>query len=108
MFCVRPHRTVAAIGAVLLTTFALAACAGGDGSSDSAASGPQAGLTEESGGRAADSSGDDSGSSAGSPGKGASGSNADPVTAANLAANQESLARRASIALKVTNIGQAV
>ena len=109
MIRVRSHRTAAAIGAALLATLALASCAGGNGdsSSGSAASGPQAGFSDESGGRAADSSGDTP-SSAGSPGKGASGSTADPVTTANLAASQDSLARRASIALKVKNIGQAV
>jgi hypothetical protein len=107
MFRVRPHRTAAAVGAALLTTLALTACAGGS-SGDSAASSPQAGFSDGSGGRAADSSGGDTPSSEGSGAKGASGSTADPVTAANLAAGQESLARRASIALKVKNIGQAV
>jgi len=110
MIRVRSHRTAAAIGAALLATLALAACAGGDdsagSSADSAASSPQAGFSDESGGRAADSG--NTPSSAGSPGKGASGSSADPVTTANLAASQDSLARRASIALKVKNIGQAV
>ncbi|KRF25143.1 DUF4349 domain-containing protein [Phycicoccus sp. Soil803] len=109
MIRVRSHRTAAAIGAALLATFALAACAGDDSagsSADSAASSPQAGFSDESGGRAADSG--NTPSSAGSPGKGASGSSADPVTTANLAASQDSLARRASIALKVKNIGQAV
>ncbi|KRF29705.1 DUF4349 domain-containing protein [Phycicoccus sp. Soil802] len=110
MIRVRSHRTAAAIGAALLATLALAACAGGDNSAgssaDSAASSPQAGFSDESGGRAADSG--NTPSSAGSPGKGASGSSADPVTTANLAASQDSLARRASIALKVKNIGQAV
>ena len=106
MFRARPHRTAAAVAAALLAALALAACAGGasNNSSDSAASGPQAGFSDESGGRAADSSGN---TPSGSP-KGASGSTADPVTAANLAASQESLARRASIALQVKNIGQAV
>jgi hypothetical protein len=111
MFRVRSNRTAAAISAALLATLALAACGGGgNSSSDSAASSPQAGLSDGSGGRAA--SGGDAPSSEGNaagPSKSdASGTTADPVTAANLAASQESLARRASIALQVKNIGQAV
>lgn len=108
MIRVRPHRTAAAIGAALLVTLALAACGGGGDDSSSSAgvasSGDSAGRGADSSGGAAPSEG-----SPDSPSKdGASGSTADPVTAANLAANQESLARRASIALQVKNIGQAV
>ena len=109
MIRVRSHRTAAAVCAALLATFALAACAAGDGSgssADSAASSPQAGFSDESGGR--DDSSGETPSSGGSPAKGANGSTADPVTSANLAASQDSLARRASIALQVKNIGQAV
>lgn len=108
MFRVRPHRTAATIGVTLLATLALAACAGGESSGDSAASAPQAGLSGESGGRAPDAAGGESPSSEGSTGKDTSGAGTDPVTTANLAAGQESLARRASVALQVKNIGQAV
>jgi hypothetical protein len=105
MFRVRPHRTAAAIGAALLATLALAACSAGSG--DSSSSGAQGGSSDgraaDSGGRAPSSEGGGAG-----PSKDASGTTSDPVTAANLAASQESLARRASIALKVKNIGQAV
>jgi hypothetical protein len=107
MFRLRPHRTAAAIGAALLATLALAACAGSSG--DSSSSGAQAASSGASDGRAADSSGGQAPSPEGAPAKGAGGTTTvDPVTAANLAAGQESLARRASIALKVKNIGQAV
>jgi len=112
MFRVRLHRATTAITAAVLLSLTVAACAGGgsSGSSDSAAGGPQAGLTDESGGRAADSP-DGATASPGAPegpAKGSSGSAAGSVTAANLAASQESLARRASIALQVKNIGQTV
>jgi hypothetical protein len=106
MFRIRPHRTAAAIGAALLATLALTACSAG--SDDSSSPGVQVGSSGGSDGRAADSSGGQAPSSEGSPDKAASGTTSDPVTAANLAASQESLARRASIALKVKNIGQAV
>lgn len=120
MFRVRPHRSTrstAVIGAALLATFALTACGGG-GSSDSSA-GSAGSLVKdgsnESSGRAADATGGDTPASGGNsavaggdPAKAPSGTAANPVTAANLAANQESLARRATVALQVKNIGQAV
>jgi hypothetical protein len=109
MFRDRPHRTATALGAALLVTLALGACAaGGNSSSDAASPSPQAGFSNGSGGPAAGSAGGDASSSSGSAGKGASGSGAESVTTANLAASQDSLARRASIALQVKNIGQAV
>ena len=73
------------------------------------AAGAPVGGNLDAGRQAADSSGGGKPASPGSPAaKGANGSTADPVTAANLAASQDSLARRASIALQVKNIGQAV
>jgi hypothetical protein len=114
MFRVRQHRITATIGAAVLAALALTACGGGgsdDSSSGSAASVADGG-SKESSGRGADASGGDNpasgGNSAGDPAKPASGTGSNPVTAANLAANQESLARRATIALQVKNIGQAV
>lgn len=110
MFRIRPHRTTAALGAVLLATVALAACGGGGG--DSSSSPAAVASSSGSAGRGADSSGGVAPSPEGSPDSpakaGASGSTADPVTTANLTASQDSLARRASIALQVKNIGQAV
>ncbi|SDO87959.1 protein of unknown function [Pedococcus dokdonensis] len=111
----RPHRTAAAIGAALLATLALAACAGGSGDS-SGSSAASVGSAGESADRPADSGGSGGGSGERAPSsqggdsgaKGSTGGPADPVTVANLAASKESLARRASIALQVKNIGQAV
>ena len=116
MFRVRQPRSTAAIGAALLAALALAACGGG-GSSDSSAGSAASvadGGSKESSGRAADAAGGDTpasggnGAVAGDSAKPSSGTAANPVTAANLAANQESLARRATVALQVKNIGQAV
>ena len=116
MFRVRQHRITATIGAALLAALALTACGGG-GSDDSSAAGSASfadGGSNESSGRAPDASGGDTpasggnGAVAGDSAKPASGTAANPVTAANLAANQQSLARRATIALQVKNIGQAV
>ena len=110
MFSVRPHRSIAVVGAALLATLALAACGGGgsdSSSADSAASVANGGSNESSGRAAAPSAGD-SPASGGDSAKPGSGTNATGVTAANLAANQESLARRATVALQVKNIGQAV
>jgi hypothetical protein len=116
MFRVRQHRSTAAIGAALLAALALTACGGG-GSDNSSAAGSASfadGGSNESSGRAADASGGDTpasggnGAVAGDSAKPSSGTAANPVTAANLAANQESLARRATVALQVKNIGQAV
>ena len=110
MFRIRPHRiAAAAIGAGLLATLTLAACGGGGGSdaSDAAGSGRSSARRASPRGSAPARVGT-APSSDGTPGKGAGPGTADPVTAANLAASQESLARRASIALQVKNIGQAV
>jgi uncharacterized protein DUF4349 len=108
MFRVRPHRTAAAIGAALLVTLALAACAGGGDDSDSSGSSARLGSSGESAGEPAAPSGGQAPSADGDSGKGSGGTTADPVTPANLAATKDSLARRASIALQVKNIGQAV
>jgi hypothetical protein len=107
MFRDRTHRTAAALGAALLATLALAACAGGGSSSSSAAS-VAGGSSNESAGKAAVPSAADSAASGADSGKPVSGTGSTGVTAANLAADQESLARRATMALQVKNIGQAV
>ena len=109
MFRVRQPRSTAVIGAALLAAFALAACGGGgssDSSAASAASVADGGSNESSRGDTPASGGN--GAVAGDSAKPSSGSAANPVTTANLAANQESLARRATVALQVKNIGQAV
>ena len=110
MFRVRPHRTTAAIGAALLATLALTACSAdnaGDSSAGSAAS--VAGGSADSGAKGLNESADRAGAPLAGGKAGTSASKAaDPVTAANLAASQEQLARRATIALQVRNIGQAV
>ena len=112
MFRVRPHRSTAAIGAALLATLALSACAGGSSSDSSAGSAASVadGGSNESAGRVANGSGGNNPVVGGDSAKPASGAGtaANQVTAANLAANQESLARRATVALQVKNIGQAV
>jgi hypothetical protein len=109
MFRVRPHRTTATIGAALLAALTLAACSGGGSdSSGSALSAADGSAQSSAQGSTNESAGRDAGSPAagGSSDKPASGAN--PVTAANLAASQDQLARRATIALQVKNIGQAV
>lgn len=110
MFRIRPHRSIAVVGAALLATLALAACGGGgsDSSSGDSAASVANGGSNESSGRAAVPSAGDSPVSGGDSAKPASGTGATGVTAANLAANQASLARRATVALQVKNIGQAV
>lgn len=107
MFSVRPHRSIAVVGAALLATLALAACGGG-GSDTSSAASVAGGSSNESSGRAVAPSAGDSSASGGDSAKPGSGTAPKGVTAANLAANQDSLARRATIALQVKNIGQAV
>ena len=115
MFRVRPHRTTAAIGAALLATLALTACSAdnaGDSSAGSAAS--VAGGSADSGAKGLNESADRAGAplaggdAGAKAGKSDSGAATQAVTAANLAASQEQLARRATIALQVKNIGQAV
>ncbi len=110
MFRVRPNRTTAAIGAALLVTIALTACGGGGGSDNSGDSSAASSARGSADGGAKGS--DESAGRAGSPVAGSKAdkpaTGADPVTAANLAASQEQLARRATIALQVKNIGQAV
>ncbi|NYG08684.1 hypothetical protein BJ986_003171 [Phycicoccus badiiscoriae] len=112
MFPVSPHRSTAAIGAALLATLALAACGGGGSSTSSAHSAASVmNGANESVGRGASvpsavgaPAGGDSAKPAAGAGTGVTRAN----LAANLAATQDSLARRATIALQVTNIGQAV
>ena len=117
----RLHRpAVLATAALAAAVLALAGCAGGSGDSSGAARSDSAGvaggsapksLTEGSAG-----SPGPPGSRAGSPAQpssggkasGASGSAAQQVSPASLRAAQQQLARRASVALEVKNISQAV
>jgi hypothetical protein len=106
-------RTTAALASALLAAFALTACGGGGDSGSSSAEAPAARSGSQSGGGQADSSSGnqlrDNGDAAKEPASGsAQGSKGTGITPANLAASQEQLARTASIALKVKNIGQAV
>jgi hypothetical protein len=110
MFRVRPQRTTSVVGAALLAALALTACGGGGDSSDGSAGSSSArsanqggGSANESGGKAADAP-----VAGGDTGKPATGSGSSGVTPANLVAAKEQLARRATIALQVKNIGQAV
>ena len=103
MFRVRPHRT-AAISAVLLAALTLVACSAG------ADSGSSTGLSAADGSARSEPSAQGSGKEGGPAVGGGTADKPAPgaVTAANLAASQEQLARRATIALQVKNIGQAV
>jgi hypothetical protein len=113
MFRDRPHHTIAGLAAVLLAAATLAGCSGSSGSN--ASSGAARGAVAP-----APAEGAPSGGSAGSSGDSASSSNSGSdksstgkpagttVSQAALEAAQESLARRASVALQVKDIGQAV
>ena len=87
-------RTTSLLGAAAVTALALAACAGSGGSSSSASHAAN-GAAQLSGG----SSGEGAKAPAAADGT---------VSAAALQASQDQLARRASIAIKVKDIGQAV
>jgi hypothetical protein len=100
---VRRSATVLAVGAA--TTLVLAACAGGSGSSSSS-SAQYSGSPGSSGERAVgDSAG--SGSKVAAPASGGQGS-AGSLSAAALQASRDQLARRASIAVQVKDLRQAV
>lgn len=108
-------RTTTALAGALLAAFALAACGGGGGdSSSSSAEAPAADRSGggQSGSQSGGQSGNqlrDSGDAAKAPSSGsAQGSKGTGVTPANLSAAQDQLARTASVALQVKNIGQAV
>lgn len=111
MFRVSPHRSTAAIGAALLATLALAACAGGSSTSSAHSAASVMNGANESVGRGApvpSAVGAPAGGDSAKPASGG-GTGVTPANlAANLAATQDSLARRADIALQVKNIGQAV
>lgn len=95
MFRARPHHRLTTLApAALLAALALAACSSGGGSAGSASVGQQAQAR------------DDAGSSAARAGESAS--TAAPVSPASLEAGRDALARRASVALQVKDIGQAV
>jgi hypothetical protein len=104
-------RTATALAGALLAAFALTACGGGGGDSgSSSAEGPAAGSgAGQSGGSQPGNQLRDSGDAAKAPSSGSvQGSKGTGVTPANLSAAQEQLARTASVALQVKNIGQAV
>jgi len=122
MFRDRPHHVPHALAAALLATAAVAGCSSGSDSSASSGAaravapapaergaGPSDGGSR--GGSAGGSSGGSSGSAAGAAGKGGSAPSAGSgtgVSQASLEAAQQSLARRAAVALQVKDIGQAV
>ena len=114
------HRPTARATAALTAAVAalvLAGCAGGSSDSSSgAARSDSAGVAGGSAPKSLEGAAGSSGSRAGAPaqpssgakGSGASGSAAQQVSPASLRAAQQQLARRASVALEVKNIAQAV
>ena len=114
----RLHRpAVLATAALAAAVLALAGCAGGSGDSSGAARSDSAGvaggsapkpLTEGSAGSSGSRAGSPAQPSSGGKASGASGSAAQQVSPASLRAAQQQLARRASVALEVKNISQAV
>ena len=114
----RLHRpAVLATAALAAAVLALAGCAGGSGDSSGAARSDSAGvaggsapkpLTEGSAGSSGSRAGSPAQPSSGGKASGASGSAAQQVSPASLRAAQQPLARRASVALEVKNISQAV
>ena len=114
----RLHRpAVLATAALATAVLALAGCAGGSGDSSGAARSDSAGvaggsapksLTEGSAGSSGSRAGSPAQPSSGGKASGASGSAAQQVSPASLRAAQQQLARRASVALEVKNISQAV
>ncbi|WP_270890000.1 DUF4349 domain-containing protein [Pedococcus sp. 5OH_020] len=116
MFSDRPYRFLAVLSAATLAAVALAGCSSGGGSSASSAGGkaqaPAASAGEGSGfagGSAAQSHpGAPDSAKRDSAGKPVTGGSSGVVDPASLLANQDQLARRATMALQVKNIGQAV
>jgi hypothetical protein len=108
MFRDRPHHTISALAAALLATAAVAGCSGS--SSNSASSGAARAAVAPApskGGAAAESEGSSAAAPGTAVGKPVAGSGT-TVSQASLEAAQQSLARRASVALQVKDIGQAV
>lgn len=126
MFRDRPHRFLVGLSAALLATVALAGCSGGSSNDSSAASAKNAAVGAEpapaDGGSASGSAGDtSSGDSAkegttGQPGTAFRGPAMNPANPAStgtvdpavLTAPGSTLARRATVALKVKNLSQTV
>ncbi|WP_157581300.1 DUF4349 domain-containing protein [Phycicoccus sp. Root563] len=118
MFRDRPHRTLVGLTAALLATVSLAACSGGGSSStsDSAAGsnavGAEPGPAASGSGAAGDSAKEGTAAQPGTAFRGASGGPADTGTGAVdpavLTAPGSTLARRATVALKVRNLSQSV
>jgi Domain of unknown function (DUF4349) len=111
------RRSIVPVLAATAVALALAGCGGGGGGEDSSgASGPRVASSGEAPsaqsrdeGSSSDGSGSsDSGGSLGSKGSGTPGTSAGSVTPAALQAERDQLARRASVAVQVTNINQAV
>ena len=105
MFCDRPHRTLLGLTAALLATMALAACSGNSSSGSSAGSAVKQDSTGQSGNELGDASG-----SAGdrTPANDTPVSRPGTVDPAALTAPGSTLARRATVALKVKNLAQTV
>ena len=103
MFRDRHRTTLSALGVGVVAAFALAACSAGSSGSSSASSAiAPAGGVQDSHGQAV------GGTAIGAPAQGKSASAGTGVDPAALQAGQDALARRATIALQVKNIGQAV
>ena len=108
MFRDRPHHTISVLAATLLATAAVAGCSGGSSNSASSDGARAAVAPAPSKGGAAAGSDGSSGAAPGTvAGKPVAGSGT-TVSQASLEAAQQSLARRASVALQVKDIGQAV
>ena len=105
MFCDRPHRTLLGLTAALLATMALAACSGNSSSGSSGGSAVKQDSTRQSGNELGDASG-----SAGdrTPANDTPVSRPGSVDPAALTAPGSTLARRATVALKVKNLAQTV
>jgi hypothetical protein len=118
MFRDRPHHVPYAFAAALLATAAVAGCSSGSDSSASSGAAravapapAERGAGSSNGGTRGDTAGGSAGSAAGAAGKGGSAPVAGSgtgVSQASLEAAQQSLARRAAVALQVKDIGQAV
>lgn len=106
-----PHRRTTALVTAALAGILLAGCAGSDSNSDSSGSAaPAASARDQAGGGndGSAASGESAPSSAGKAGTDATGSSGSAVSPAALRAAQQQLARRATVALEVANINQAV
>lgn len=109
----RPHHRLAATTVAALAALALASCSAGDNSSTSSqaakpSSAAGAGDRSSFSGGSAASEGGAPAKGQGTDAKAGSGSSSSVVDPAALTAGRDQLARRATVALQVKNIGQAV